>query len=192
MRRAFQAGISLVEVMVVVFIVGIMIALGIPSFQTWVQNSQIRTASEAIINGLQTAKNEAIRRNSCMQIAMTGKGGWAINPCSDPLQDPPFAGRSAAEGSSNADVGRQPPTSTIVSFNALGRVVSPNPSDGSDPITRVDVCNPTMTGSQAADARPLRIAIPPGGNIRMCDPSPLLAPGDPRICTDVTPIVCPN
>jgi type IV fimbrial biogenesis protein FimT len=192
MRPALQTGISLVEVMVVVFIVGMLIAFGIPSFQVWVQNSQIRTAGEAIINGLQTTKNEAIRRNSCMQITMTGKGGWAINPCSDPLQDPPYQQRSAAEGSSNADVGRQPPTSTIVSFNALGRVVSPNPSDGSDAITRIDVCNPTMTGSQAGETRPLRIAIPPGGTIRMCDPSPLLAPGDPRICTDPAPIVCPN
>jgi type IV fimbrial biogenesis protein FimT len=192
MRPALQTGISLVEVLVVVFIVGIMIALGIPSFQTWVQNSQIRTAGEAIINGLQTAKNEAIRRNSCMQIAMKGKGGWEVNPCSDPDASPPFAARSAAEGSPNAEVGHQPPTSSIVSFNALGRVVAPNPSDGTDPLTRVDICNPTMTGAQAGDARPLRIVIPPGGSIRMCDPSPLLTAGDPRICTDLAAIVCPN
>ena len=84
MRRALQTGISLVEVMVVVFIVGLLIAFGIPSFNTWVQNSQIRTAGEGLMNGLQTAKNEAIRRNSCMQMAMTGKSGWQVNPCSDP------------------------------------------------------------------------------------------------------------
>lgn len=194
MRPALQTGISLVEVMVVVFIVGLLIAFGIPSFNTWVQNTQIRTASESIVNGLQTAKNEAIRRNSCMQMQMSGKTGWEVNPCSDPLANPPYAQRSAGEGSANADVGRQPAASTIVSFNALGRVINPNPSDGTNPIARVDVCNPTMVLAQAADARPLRIVIPIGGSFRMCDPSPLLSPTDPRRCVapDDVPIVCPN
>lgn len=188
MRPALQAGISLVEVMVVVFIVGLLIAFGIPSFQVWVQNTQIRTAGESLINGLQTAKNEAIRRNTCMQMQITSKTGWQVNPCSDPTASPAFAIRSASEGSANADVIRLPITSDTVSFNALGRVINPNPSDGSVPLSQVDICNPTMTGTQAAEMRPLRIVIPAGGSIRMCDPSTQLSATDPRRCSDTTAV----
>ena len=184
MRRSAQAGISLIELMIVVVITGILIALAIPSFQTWIQNSQIRTAGEGIINGLQTAKNEAIRRNACMQIQITGKTGWQVNPCSDALAVPPYAVRSSEEGTVNADLIRTPAASDTVSFNALGRVVNPNPSDGTAPLGQVDICNPAMTGTQAADMRPLRIVIPAGGSVRMCDPSPLLTLGDPRRCDD--------
>ncbi len=192
MRTPNQAGISLVEVMVVVFIVGILIAAGIPSFTTWVQNTQIRTATEGLLNGLQTAKNEAIRRNACMQVVISNKTAWTVNPCSAPDTVPPFAQRAAEEGSVNADTGRIPPTSDTVSFNALGRVVNPNPSDGTPVINQIDVCNPTMTGSQAGEMRQLRIEIPTGGSIKMCDPNPSVAAGDPRRCTVVGFAQCPS
>ncbi|HTO22839.1 MAG TPA: GspH/FimT family pseudopilin [Spirochaetia bacterium] len=183
MGARLQPGFSLVEVMMVVVIVGILIALGIPSFTAWVQNTQIRTAAESLINGLQTAKNEAIRRNSCMQIQFSNKTAWTVNPCSDPLAVPPYAQRAAEEGSVNADAGRVPSTSDTVSFNALGRVVNPNPSDGTPPVTQMDICNPSMTGAQAPQMRQLRIEIPPGGSIRMCDPNPSIAATDPRSCS---------
>lgn len=182
MRPALQAGISLIEVLVSVVIVGILIAVGIPSFQVWVQNTQIRTAGESLVNGLQTARNEAIRRNVCMQMVVSNRTAWTVNPCSAPDTVPPFALRAAEEGSVNADILRTPPTSDTVSFNALGRVMSPNPSDGTAPLTTIDVINPTMTGAMAAEERRLRITIPPGGSIRMCDPSPSVAIGDPRRC----------
>jgi type IV fimbrial biogenesis protein FimT len=192
MRASSQAGISLIEVMVVVVIIGILVALGIPSFQTWIQNTQIRTAGEGLINGLQTARNEAIRRNECMQIQLAAKSGWRVNRCADPLADPPFAIRAGDEGSPNANTIRIPLASDTVSFNALGRVINPNPSDGSPVLAQIDVCNPTMTGSMAGDMRPLRIMIPAGGTIRMCDPSPLLSTSDPRKCgpADLAPVLC--
>ena len=182
MGRLAQSGISLVEVMVVVFIVGILIAAGIPSFTVWIQNTQIRTAGEGLLNGLQTAKNEAIRRNTCMQIKVTNQTAWTVNPCSDPDAAPPFGTRAREEGSPNATTILTPPTSDTVSFNGLGRVMNPNLSDGTPPFTVIDIRNPTMVLSQATEERPLRIEIPPGGSVRMCDPSPLVAAGDPRRC----------
>lgn len=185
MKRTLQSGISLVEVLVVVFIVGLLAAAAIPSFQTWMQNVQIRTAAESLLNGLQTAQNEAIRRNDCMQIefAIDGKTSWTVNPCESPDQVPPFMRRAHEEGSVNASLVRTPPTSAIVSFNAFGRIVNPSPSDGNPYVSQLDICNPTMVGAMAADMRPLRIEIPLGGSIRMCDPSPSVAVGDPRRCT---------
>jgi type IV fimbrial biogenesis protein FimT len=173
------SGFSIMEVMVVVGIIGLLIAAAIPNFVTWTQNTQIRTAGESIVNGLQTARNEAVRRNACMQLEMKGRTEWWVNPCQSPDVDPPFMRRVSEEGSVNATTNILPNGSTIVSFSALGRIVAPNPSDGSVPITTIQVQNPTMT---AGTARELRIEVPPGGSIRMCDPHPGVLAGDPRRC----------
>jgi hypothetical protein len=61
-------------------------------------------------------------------------------------------------------------------------VITPNPCDGSPVLTRLVINNPAMTGAMAAEERPLRIDIPIGGSIRMCDPHPNVAAGDPRAC----------
>lgn len=173
------SGFSIIEVMVVVAIVGILIAAAVPSFTVWIQNTQIRTAGESIVNGLQTARNEAVRRNTCMQLEMRGRTTWWVNPCASPDTDPPFMRRVSEEGSVNATTTILPNGSTIVSFSALGRLTSPNPSDGSIPIVSIQVGNPTLA---AGDARELQIQIPPGGSVRMCDPHPGVLAGDPRRC----------
>jgi len=178
MRRAAQAGMSLVEILVAIAIVGILLAMAMPSYTTWIQNTQIRTAADAILNGLQTAKNEAIRRNAAMQFKLvTGTNSqWAVNPKSNPDLDPPEFGRAAQEGSSNAVIVVTPGGADAVTFSALGRVVSN--ADASPSMTMVEVDNPVITVD--ADRRKLRIVIPPGGAIRMCDPK--VAAGDPRSC----------
>jgi hypothetical protein len=83
--------------------------------------------------------------------------------------------RDHADGSQNAVVAIQPVGTTKLTFNGLGWVI-PN-VDGTAAITQVDVTSTAMTGTQV---RPLRIAVTPGGTVRMCDPY-VMAP-DPRAC----------
>ena len=91
MRRAAQSGISLIEIMVAVAIIGVMFALGMPAYSTWIQNTQIRTAAEAVMNGLQTAKNEAIQRNVTVQLQLPNAANThlAREPLQRPGPDPP-------------------------------------------------------------------------------------------------------
>lgn len=56
-------GFSLIELMVVIAILGLLLAIGIPSFATWLRNVQIRNAAESLQSGLQFARTEALRRN---------------------------------------------------------------------------------------------------------------------------------
>lgn len=56
-------GMTLVELLVAVAIFALLLSLGIGSFRDWIQNSQTRNAAESIMNGLQLARNEAIKRN---------------------------------------------------------------------------------------------------------------------------------
>ncbi len=177
MRRAAQSGMSLIEILVAIAIVGIVFALGLPAYGTWIQNTQIRTAADSILAGLQVAKNEAIRRNVAVQFKLDGGATtqWRVNPFLDP-DGAPIQSRLAEEGSPNATITLTPPDADTVTFSALGRII-PN-ADASPTLTQVDVDN--LLIPVVADRRNLRLVIPPGGAIRLCDPK--VAAGDPRSC----------
>lgn len=57
-------GFTLIELMVAVAIFGLLLALGSRSFASWIQNQQIRTGAESILNGMQLARGEAVKRNA--------------------------------------------------------------------------------------------------------------------------------
>lgn len=185
-------GFTLIELMIGIAILAIAMALGIPSFAEWIQNSQIRTAGESISAGLQAARNEAIRRNTPIEFTLTGNGGagetgWqiAIRNTGVVLQ-----AQTAGEGSRNATVVTKPADARTITFTGMGRVANPN-SDASSPIKNICIDNPKLG---TAVSRNLRIEVVPdrggipdwGGATRMCDPN--TATPDPRACP--LPDVC--
>lgn len=170
-----QRGASLIELMVGLIIFGILLASAIPSFMTWIQNSQIRTGSESLLNGLQVARNEAVRRNANVEFQLDTGTGWTVRT----VVSGETVQTAQNEGSSSVTLAVTPTDSTIITFTGLGRVASTN-SDGSPPITQLNVDVPTSV-LPAADSRDLRIVIGTGGQIRMCDPNMSVAT-DPRKC----------
>lgn len=177
-RRRLQ-GLSLIEMMVVVAIVAILAAVGIPSFNDWIQNTQIRTAAESIASGLQTARAEAIRRSTPIEFTLTGNGsagetGWQIveRNTGIPLQSAP-----AGEGSRNATLATRPGDARTVTFSSLGRVMDSN-ADATPVLDQIDIDNPSLDSSISRD---LRIGIAVGGSIRMCDRA-VTNTSDPRKC----------
>jgi type IV fimbrial biogenesis protein FimT len=190
--KCTQHGVSLVELMVAIIIASLLFALAVPSYNGWIQNQQIRNAAESILNGIQLARSEAVKNNRSARLALCDlpSSSWEVLAASTVAPAPAAslacgAGSNAAageirvqertgqEGSRQAQLTVTPNGATTVTFNSLGRVVAN--ADGSAAITQVDVA--TTTGD-----RPMRIMIGVGGNARMCDPSPLLAAGDPRRC----------
>lgn len=177
-RRRLQ-GLSLIEMMVVVAIVAILAATGIPSFNEWIQNTQIRTAAESIASGMQSARAEAIRRSTPIEFTLTGNGGvgetgWQIveRNTGAILQAAP-----AGEGSRNATLVTIPADARTVTFSSLGRVAESN-ADATPVLNQIDIDNPNVDSSTS---RELRIGISVGGAIRMCDPAVYIT-GDPRKC----------
>jgi type IV fimbrial biogenesis protein FimT len=92
--RYSETGFSLIELLVGITIMGILFMLGVPSFKSWIQNTQIRTATEAIQNGLELARAEAVRRNTLVRFQLTttvdnncalttASGNWVVS-----LDDP--------------------------------------------------------------------------------------------------------
>ena len=170
-----RCGFSLIELMIGIVIFGILIMAGLPSYTAWLQNTKIRTAAESIVNGLQLARAEAVRRNTNVRYVFGTDTDWTVAVVT-PLTT--IQSRSSAQGSVGVIVTRTPAAATTITFNSFGRV-APN-ADGSASITQIDVDVPT-TLLAAAASRELRITLSAGGNIRMCDPN-VTASTDTRFC----------
>ncbi len=200
MNKRGSSGATLIELMIGMVILGILIALGLPSFTTWLQSSQIRTSAEAIQNGLSLARAEAVNRNATVRFQLTSSmdstctlstsgANWVVS-----LDDPeglcnsaPFTGaadvatapriiqtRPSSEGTPNAVVAASQNT---IMFSGIGRV-SPVPAGN---IT-INVTNPTggTCAAAAGNMRCLRVVVSPGGQVRMCDPK--FTSTDPQGC----------
>lgn len=171
-QKSEHRGFSLVELLIGIAIMAILLSLAMPSFQTWLQNSQIRNAAEAIQNGLQRARAEAVGRNANVELVLGADSSWVVQ-----LTDgTDIETRSGNEGSKDVTVAITPAGATIVTFTNFGGVAAAN-GDGSAPFTRVDLDSSVLA---ATDSQELRVTIGLGGNVRMCDPN---APGgSPRAC----------
>ena len=177
MRARPVAGMTLIEVLIGFTIIGLLLTLGVPSFTAWLQNLQLRNASESIFNGLQLARANAVQRNKSVTFTMAGPdSSWAvtIDTPSLALSEPgTVQTRSAAEGTPNAVITTTNPT---IRFDGLGKTNLPAAAT-------IQVTNPTggTCASVSGNMRCLNVTVEVGGQIKMCDPNVTTA-GDSRKC----------
>lgn len=74
------AGFTLIEMMVTVAVLAIILAIGVPSLQGFIASSRLRSVTQDLYGALQTARIEAIRRNSRVTVC---KANTALNNCSN-------------------------------------------------------------------------------------------------------------
>ena len=180
-----QRGFTMVEMVVCMMVIGWLIAIAAPNFSIWIQSAQIRTAAEAVQNGLQLARSEAVRRNASVRFQLTSSAdnacalstsgaNWIVSQddpsdacaatASDTVAPRIIQARASTEGSPHAVVAAG--QSAIV-FNALGRV-TPVPAGN----ISIDITNPTGgTCASTGPMRCLRLVVSKAGQIRMCDPA---------------------
>jgi len=205
-----QVGVSLLELMMAIAIGSVLLMMGIPSFQSWMQNTQIRTAAESILNGLQVARTEAVRRNTNVRFNLTGATGmvaWSVDCVTVVPLQPDGSGcplgiqsRAGIEGGTNARVGVSatalPSPIPAGYFNnsanipAVGGLIAGLSAGVTfDGLGRVPLANAgnditwiNVTNAQSATARRMVIVVQTGGQIRMCDPAVSLA-SNPQGCS---------
>lgn len=176
-----EAGFTLVELMVTVVLLGILAMFAYPSFSNFIQNGQIRASAESVMSGLQLARAESIRRNAMVEFrllntlrgqSVPGGTDWSVlaaSPETPTVFDQMVqtrseeasssiarAGVADAAGAETAQAGDGLPAT--IAFTGLGRLST------ATAVRQIDV-----TGT--SQARPLRIVLDPGGDIRLCDPA---------------------
>lgn len=180
-------GFTIVELMVGIVLLAILLAMGGPSFATWLQNSQIRNMSESLKDGLQLARAEAVRRNAPVRFQLmnsldgscalsTSGTNWIVSmddaagkcdstnmaDAAAPVAPRVIQARPVGDGSANATVSSN---ASSITFNGLGRVTSPAAD------VAIDVANPAG-GSCLKDSgqmRCLRVVVGIGGQVKLCD-----------------------
>jgi type IV fimbrial biogenesis protein FimT len=202
-NRITARGVTIIEMMIAITIISILLMLALPSMSTWLNNAQIRTAGETLLNGITLARSEALHRNTTVRFQLTTTldsscarsatgTSWVVSladptgACdtapSDTTAPQIIQKKSGSEGSPRAQITANGGTNTIY-FNGLGRPVNPG---GVATITQIDITNPTAGVCQNVDPangpmRCLRITISTGGESKMCDPA-VTDNTDPRFC----------
>ena len=160
-----QRGVSMIEMVITLVISALLLSLAVPSFKIMLANAQIRTAAQALHDGLQLARVEAIRRNERIRFTKGPSSDWAVTADGSgaALQSKP-----TNEGAASATVAVIPSAATQVTFNAMGRVTAN--TDATASVTQMDIDVPTSLIS-ASDSKRRRIVVTSGGSIRICDPN---------------------
>ena len=79
-----RKGFTLVEMMVVVAILGILAAIGIPSYLSWLPEKRLKGASRELFVNMQKAKIMAIKRNRAVAISFVTASCGGTPPSSLP------------------------------------------------------------------------------------------------------------
>lgn len=77
MNRQNNKGMTLLEVMVVVAIIGIIVAIAVPSFSTMLEKQRIKDAAEAMLADLRWARTESIKRNAPVRVTFATGSNWS-------------------------------------------------------------------------------------------------------------------
>jgi type IV fimbrial biogenesis protein FimT len=198
---ARQRGFNIIEMIVTMAVLGVIIAVALPSAADWIRNTRVRNVAESARNGLQKARAEALSRNTVVTFWMmspsatgsldstcapsSASASWVIS-MDDPSgqcnavassTDAPrlieaFGAGAGATGMNVKGVDTNGAPVNAVSFNGYGQPVQTGTPPL--PLAKIDI---DITGT-----RHLEVQISTGGGIRMCDRD-VTAPGDPRACT---------
>ncbi|HMO49091.1 MAG TPA: GspH/FimT family pseudopilin [Rubrivivax sp.] len=162
----FAHGFTLVELLVTAAVLAVGLSLAAPAFTQQIANYRVRGAAESIVNGLNYARAEAVRRNGPVSFTLDSSGpGWTVEQVS-----------TAAALQSRAS-GETPGVSATSSNGALALTFTPTGLVDTSGTRLVQV----TLGSSVAHTDSRQIDIFGGGLIRVCDPTVATA-DDPRGC----------
>ena len=178
LRRKTETGFSLVELMVVVGMIGILAAIGIPAIGAYIHNYRIKGAAAQVAGELQTARSRAIKRNATLGVVLL-----IVSPTSyryviedDMTPTPTFSAVRNNISTLLGDPNEIGPVKTLppgIVFNTVGPTIK-----GLRFGHLGTACNPGSTGDCANNVDSGVAEIVPAGTdwlIRVADPAKALS-----------------
>lgn len=80
MKSIYSSGFTIVELLVTISVVGILLALGVPSFHTTILNNRMSARVNEMVAEFSFARSEAVKRGSSVTICKRNNAG---NACSN-------------------------------------------------------------------------------------------------------------
>lgn len=74
--KHFSIGFTLLELLTVLSIMGILLAIGIPSFRSFIQSQHIITASNDFFHAINLARSEAVQRGQRVDLLSRQDNNW--------------------------------------------------------------------------------------------------------------------
>jgi type IV fimbrial biogenesis protein FimT len=81
--KSYMRGFTLIELMVTLAVMGVVLAIGLPSFQNFIVSSRLTTGANDLVVALNLARHEALRRGQRVSVcpssdgaACAASGGW--------------------------------------------------------------------------------------------------------------------
>lgn len=166
MNKKRNTGVTLIETMIVIAIIGILAAMAVPSFNEQMKQQRVEGAAEELVAALQNAKAEAIKRNAFVGIAFSPATKDATHSTWCYGMTPPAA---TAAATCDCTVANSCLTGSVVqssdfngitvNFNAAGsRVFNPLRGTGTSGTIRFS----------AGNNKTLGVTTSPLGRIRIC------------------------
>jgi type IV fimbrial biogenesis protein FimT len=176
-----RRGFTLIELLIALAIFGILLMLAGPMYSEFMANSQIRNATDAMLNGVQQTQATAIRGNTLARLVVdttSCTGGWRVLQTIDGAEPAglpnPIQVYTLRDGACKTTVTPVPGDARQLTFDGFGRIV-PN-VDASATLTCIKVTNPN-------GPRSLNVAISSSGlgvGTKMCDPAAVAT--EPQAC----------
>ncbi|HET9643344.1 MAG TPA: GspH/FimT family pseudopilin [Burkholderiaceae bacterium] len=193
-------GFSLIELMIVVAVLALLLAFGMPALSTWAVDARIRSVAESLQNGLRLAQSSALQRNRIGVFTLTeATPSWQATPSANGInwyvRTLPLAGSDEAGSTRASDFyieGNAVSSQSGISvsdgpaqlcFSPLGVQTTASGSYGSLDVS-CSVRNPATykVSSGVPGSRSMNVLVYPGGRVRMCDPSKPLSSETPYGC----------
>lgn len=182
-----QNGFTMIELIVAIAVLGILMAIAMPSFVQTMGNSRIRSVAESLTSGLQYARSEAVRRNERIRFSLdSSTGNWTVRRSDDNFScdfgtSVVLQTRATTSSSTAVVVTTFSDVPATAATTAQVYVYGPNGSQACiDAVDQFVALRIDSSSLAADDSRDLRIVAPPVGRARLCDPN--VTTGDTREC----------